>query len=205
MNMKKNLLVAAVLAAMPCAALAAESGPWTFRFGAHVVQPKSNNGSLAGGALKSDVDDNWRPTLSLEYMLTPNLGVDLLAALPFSHDVKLNGVKAASVKQLPPTLGVNWYFNPGGTVNPFVGVGLNYTRFFSIDEKGPLAGTRVSLDDSFGAAAHIGIDFAISPRWGVTVDARWMDIDTKVKVDGARVGTVAIDPLAFGVSAAYHF
>lgn len=203
--MRKTLLLAAVLAAMPLAAQAAEDGPWTFRFGVHMVKPKSDNGTLAGGALKADVDDNWRPTFSLEYMLNPNLGIDVLAALPFSHDVKLNGAKAAEVKHLPPTVGVNWHFNPGGSVNPFVGVGLNYTRFFSIDETGPLAGTRVTLDDSFGLAAHLGIDFALSPRWAVTVDARWMDIDTKVKVDGASVGTVAIDPLAFGVSAAYRF
>lgn len=203
--MRMHLLFAAILAAVPFAADAAEGGNWTFRVGAHVVNPESGNGTLAGGTLDADVDDNWRPTFSLEYMLTPNLGIDLLAALPYSHDVKLNGVKAASVKQLPPTLGINWHFNPGGSIDPFVGVGLNYTRFFSIDETGPLAGTRVDLDDSFGLAAHIGADFALSPRWAVTVDARWMDIDTKVKVDGARVGTVNIDPIAFGVSAAYRF
>ncbi len=203
--MNKTLLLAAILAAMPFAAHAAEDGPWTFRFGAHMVKPKSGNGTLAAGALKADVDDDWRPTFSLEYMLTPNLGIDVLAALPFSHDVRLNGVKAAEVRQLPPTVGINWHFNPGGPVDPFVGAGVNYTRFFSIDEAGPLDGTRLSLGDSFGLAAHAGIDFALSPRWAVTVDARWMDIDTRVKVDGARVGTVSIDPLAFGVSAAYRF
>ena len=203
--MKHSLLVAAVLATMPLAAHAAEDGPWIFRVGAHVVQPKSNNGTLADGTLKADVENNWRPTFSLEYMLTPNLGIDVLAAFPFAHDVKLNGVKAADVKHLPPTVGVNWHFNPNGTVNPFVGVGLNYTRFFSIDETGPLEGTRLDLDDSFGIAAHVGIDFWLSSSWAVTVDARWMDIDTKVKVNGAKVGTVNIDPIAFGVSAAYRF
>lgn len=202
--MKRTLLVLAVLAATPLAHAAGET-PWTFRFGMHVVSPASSNGTLAGGTLKADVDDNWRPTFSLEYMLTPKLGVDVLAALPFSHEVKLNGVKAAKVKQLPPTISLNWHFNPDGTVNPFVGLGLNYTRFFSIDESGPLDGTRLTLDDSFGLAAHAGIDFALSPRWAVTVDARWMDIDTKAKVNGASVGTVKIDPIAFGVSAAYRF
>lgn len=203
--MKKILLCAAVLMAAPMAAQAAEDGPWTFRFGVHVVDPDSSNGTLADGALKADVGSDIKPTFSLEYMLTPNLGIDVLAALPFRHEVKLNGAKAASVKELPPTVGVNWHFNPAGTVDPFVGIGLNYTRFFSIDETGPLEGTRLTLDDSFGLAAHAGIDFALSPSWAVTVDARWMDIDTRAEVDGARVGTVNIDPLAFGVSAAYRF
>ena len=202
--MKRTLLVLAVLAATPLAHAAGDT-PWTFRFGMHVVNPTSSNGTLAGGTLEADVDENVRPTFSLEYMLTPNLGIDVLAALPFSHEVALNGAKAAKVKHLPPTVSLNWHFNPDGTVNPFVGLGLNYTRFFSIDESGPLEGTRLTLDDSFGLAALAGIDFALSPRWAVTVDARWMDIDTKVKVNGAKVGTVNIDPIAFGVSAAYRF
>ena len=202
--MQRTVLFIALLAAAPLAHAAVEN-PWTFRVGAHVIDPKSSNGTLAGGALEADVDDSWRPTFSIEYLLTANLGIDVLAALPFSHDVDLDGVKAAEVKQLPPTLSLNWHFNRGGAVDPFVGIGVNYTRFFSIDESGPLEGSRLALDDSFGLAAHVGLDFAVSPRWAVTVDARWMDIDTKVKVDGIRVGTVHIDPIAFGVSAAYRF
>ena len=52
--------------------------PWTFRFGVHDVVPKSDNGTLADGALKSDLDDSVRPTASIEYYATPNLGFDLL-------------------------------------------------------------------------------------------------------------------------------
>ncbi len=202
--MKRCLVIALSLLCAP-ALHAAEDGRWQFRVGAHYVDPKSDNGSLAGGALQTDVDGAVSPTFSLEYYLTPNLGIDVLAAWPYEHEVKLNGVKAADVKHLPPTVSLNWHFNPGGTFNPFVGAGVNYTRFFSIDEFGPLEGTRVELDDSFGLAAHVGFDVAINPRWAVTVDARWMDIDTEVKVDGAKVGTVNIDPIAFGVSAAYRF
>jgi outer membrane protein len=202
--MHRTLLFLAIVASSPIAHAAVDH-PWTLRVGGHVVDPKSSSGTLASGTLKADVDSDWRPTFSLEYMFTPNIGIDVLAALPFSHEVRLNGAKAADVKQLPPTVSLNWHFNPDGTVNPFVGLGLNYTRFFSIDESGPLEGARLTLDDSFGLAAHVGVDFALSSRWAVTVDARWMDIDSKVKVDGAGVGTVNIDPIALGVSAAYRF
>jgi len=202
--MKRSIAIALALLAAPC--LHAEAADrWQFRIGAHLVNPTSDNGTLAGGALSSDLGGDFKPTFSLEYYLTPHLGIDVLAALPFKHELKLNGVKAAEVKHLPPTVSLNWHFIPDGKFNPFVGVGLNYTRFFSIDEYGPLEGSRLTLDDSFGLAARVGVDIAINPRWAITLDARWMDIDTDVKVDGVRVGTVNIDPFAFGVAAAYRF
>ena len=37
------------------------------------------------------------------------------------------------------------------------------------------------------------------------VDVRWADIDTKVKVDGASLGTANIDPLVYGVAYVHNF
>lgn len=204
----KHPLALAVFAALALAApslKAADAGDWQFKFGAHVVDPKSNNGRLAGGTLKADVDSDWKPTFSLEYYFSPNLGLEVLAALPFKHDISLNGSKAGSTKHLPPTVSLQWHFLPDAKVNPFVGLGLNYTRFFSTRETGPLAGSNLDLDDSWGLAAHVGVDFALKDRWSLTLDARWMDIDTDVKVDGNKVGTVNIDPLVYGVAVGYRF
>ncbi|HEY6941185.1 OmpW/AlkL family protein [Dokdonella sp.] len=195
----------AVLLALGATAAHAEQGDWQIKLGAHAVDPKSGNGRLAGGALATDVDSAWSATVTLEYAMTPNLGVEVLAAWPFEHDVKLNGAKAATVKQLPPTVSLQWHFMPDAKVSPFVGLGVNYTRFFSIDETGPLDGKNLDLGDSWGLAAHAGIDVALAPRWSLTVDARWIDIDTDAKVDGAKVGSVAIDPLVYGVAVGYRF
>jgi len=195
----------AILFAVGATAAHAHEGRWQVRFGAHAVDPTSDNGKLAGGTLKADVDSAWSPTVSLEYYVTRNLGIEVLAALPFKHDVHLEGVKAATVKQLPPTVSLQWHFLPDAKVNPFVGLGLNYTRFFSIDETGPLAGTRLGLGDSWGLAAHAGVDVALAPQWTLTVDARWIDIESEAKVDGTRVGDVRIDPLVYGLSAGYRF
>ena len=63
-----------------------------------------------------------------------------------------------------------------------------------------LAGSDLELDDSWGLAAHVGIDFKVSDRSAIRVDARWMDIDTDVKLDGADLGTVNIDPLVYGAA-----
>lgn len=204
--MKTTMLpLALALAAAVPAAHAAQAGDWELKVGVHAVDPKSDNGRLAGGALKADVDSSVRPTISLEYRVTPNLGLEVLGALPFQHEVRLNGAKAASVKQLPPTVSLQWHFLPDGRIDPFVGLGLNYTRFFSIDEKGPLSGTRLDLDDSWGVAAHAGVAFAFAERWSLTADLRWIRIRTDAEVDGAKVGTVDIDPLVYGVAVGYRF
>lgn len=195
----------ALLAASLLGGTSASAENWSFKVGAHQVEPRSNNGALAGGTLRTDVSGDWRPTFQIERFLTPNWGIELLAATPFKHEVRLNGVSAAEVSHLPPTLSLLYHFNPAGRVSPFIGIGLNYTAFFDVHERGPLAATQLTLDKSWGAAAHAGLDFAIDERWLVSVDLRWMDIDTKVRVNGVTAGTVNIDPLAYGVALGYRF
>ena len=194
-----------LLAATMGSAQATEAGDWVIKAGLHKVSPKSNNGTLAGGTLKTDVDDSARPSISFEYFLTPNWGVEVLGALPFKHEVTLNGARSAHVKHLPPTVSVQYHFMPQAQFSPFVGLGLNYTRFFSIRETGPLADTRLKLSDSFGAAFHAGVDIQFAERWMLTADVRWMNIETDAKVNGNKVGTVKIDPWVYGASIGYRF
>jgi outer membrane protein len=194
-------LAAALLLAAPIAAQAADT-PWTLHFGAHVVDPKSDTGQLAG--MSSSISKSTRPTFSVEYRFAPGWTAELLAALPFQHEVRLDGTRAVSVKQLPPTLGVNYHFMEGSTVSPFIGAGVNYTWFFDKKGRNALDGARVQLQNSWGAAGHVGVDIRLDERWLFTVDARYMDIDTKVKVNGARVGTAHVDPWVYGVSFGYR-
>lgn len=186
-------------------ALAQQAGDWTVSVGAHVVAPKSGNGTLAGGALATDVGDDWRPTITAEYFFSPKLGLEVLASLPFEHDIELNGVKAGSTKHLPPTFTLQYHFRNDSIATPFVGAGVNYTRFFDEKTTGPIAGTDLSLKPSWGLAAHAGVDFAIGEGKWLRVDARYMDIDTTAKVDGVRVGTVNIDPMVYGAAFVWAF
>ena len=194
---------AALFTATP--ALAQQAGDWTFGLGAHVVSPKSGNGSLAGGALDVDVGDNWRPTFTGEYFFRDNWGVEVLASLPFQHDIELNGVKAGSTKHLPPTVSLQYHFAGSEKVKPFIGAGVNYTLFFSQGSTGPLAGADLDLDNSWGLALHGGLDFAVGTNKFLRLDARWIDIDTDVKVNGASVGTVNIDPMVYGAAFVWKF
>ncbi len=194
---------AALFTATP--ALAQQAGDWTFGLGAHVVAPKSDNGSLAGGAFDADVGNNWRPTFTGEYFFRDNWGIEVLASLPFQHDIELNGVKAGSTKHLPPTVSLQYHFTGSEKVKPFIGAGVNYTLFFSQDTTGPLAGADLDLENSFGLALHGGLDFAVGTDKFVRLDARWIDIDTDVKVNGGDVGTVNIDPMVYGAAFVWKF
>lgn len=198
------LALALVAAALP--AFAQSKGDYTLGVGVHQVNPKSDNGALAGGTLPLDIGSDVRPTFTGEYFVADNLGIEVLAALPFDHDIDVKGVgKVGSTKHLPPTVSLQYHFNGGGKVSPLVGVGLNYTTFFKERTTGALAGTKLELDDSWGAALHAGVDFKVGERGAIRVDARWMDIDSDVSVNGAAMGTAEIDPLAYGVSYVVSF
>ena len=163
------------------------------------MNPKSDNGTLAGAA--ATIDDGTALSLTLEYFFRDNWGVELLAASPFSHDVKLNGAFAAKAKQLPPTLSVNYHFPTQGKIKPFLGLGLNYTTFF---EEETALGT-LELDDSFGIAVNAGADYQISDRGALRFNVRWMDIDTDATLNGAGIGTAEIDPVVVNVAYVHRF
>lgn len=194
----KLLVVSAVLAftllALPSVART-EGTDWAVKVGGHAVDPKSNNGTLAGGALKTAVGSDVRPIITAECLLSPDWGIEVLAYLPWEHDVELNDAKAATTEQLPPTVSLPYHFNAGGQVWPFVGLGLNYTIFFSEHTIGALAGTKLSLDNTLGAALHGGVDFPLDEHWMITADARWTQIDPQASVNGGKAGRVHIDPL----------
>ncbi|MBU8976810.1 MULTISPECIES: OmpW family outer membrane protein [unclassified Lysobacter] len=207
--MQKPLLacaVALVLGAAVSPAFAQSQGDWTLGVGIHAVDPKSDNGRLADGALKVDVDTDVKPTLTFEYFVRDNLGIEVIAAWPFEHDIAIAGLgNVGSTKQLPPTVSLQYHFNSKGKVSPFLGAGINYTTFFSEDTRGALEGARIKLDDSWGLAAHAGLDFAVGERSAIRVDARWIDIDTDVKLNGAGIGTVNIDPIVYGAAYVMKF
>ena len=206
-----RILAVAALALATSPALAQSAGSWTFGIGAHQVAPKSDNGTLTAtplGDLRMEVGNNARPTITAEYFIRDNLGLEVLAALPFHHDIAVAGVgKVGSTKHLPPTVSLQYHFG-SGKLRPFVGAGLNYTRFFSTRTEGAIPGSKLELSDSGGLAGHVGIDFQVGAKGAIRVDYRKIDIDTKVKLNGANLGTsntVNIDPSVYGVAYVFQF
>lgn len=207
--MQKTFLACALALSLAGAAtpvFAQSKGDWTLGIGVHAVDPKSGNGRLADGTLPVRVDTDVKPTLTFEYFVRDNLGVEVIAAWPFEHDISIAGLgTVGSTKQLPPTVSLQYHFNTKGKVSPFLGAGVNCTTFFGEDTRGALAGSKLKLDDSWGLAAHAGVDFALNERSAIRIDARWIDIDTDVKLDGAGLGTVNIDPIVYGAAYVMKF
>ena len=135
-------------------------------------------------------------------MATDNIGIGVLAAWPFEHDIDAKGSIAAlgtvaETKQLPPTVTLQWHLAPASNVRPYVGAGINYTNFFSEDTKGALAGHSISLDDSWGLALEAGVDIDINSDWFVSGQVWYLDIETDATLSGPTFNTnfdVEIDP-----------
>ncbi len=210
--MSSKMLKTAVAAALAAGLLAGtaqayEAGNWLFRIGAYGVFPESDNlTNVLGTGATLNVEDGYTLGFNLTYMVNPNIGVELLAALPFQHDIKLSGAgTVAQTDQLPPTVSVQYHFMPQSTIRPYVGLGLNYTVFFNEETKGALTGTSLSLDSSWGLAGQLGIDIDVAQNWFVNADLRYIGINTDAKLDGVSIGTVDINPWVVGLTVGTRF
>ncbi|MBI2509129.1 MAG: OmpW family protein, partial [Betaproteobacteria bacterium] len=102
----------------------------------------------------------------------------------------------------PPTLTLQYHFTPEAKWRPYVGVGVNYTRFTDPDLAGGLTVDR----NSWGAALQAGIDIEVTKRFFVNLDVKKVFIDTKVKTAaGAFVTKLDIDPVIVGVGVGWKF
>lgn len=201
----RRLTVAAALVAGIVgggSAVAHEAGDWLVKVGVTHIKPKSDNGNVINDSVGIDVGNSTRPSVSLTYMATENIGLELLGAFPFKHDIDAAGLgNIGSTKHLPPTLSLQWHFLPDSKIQPYVGVGVNYTTFFST--KSSLGD--LDLSDSWGLAAQVGVDIELNKNWFMNADVRYIDINSKVKLDGQRIGKVHIDPIVATVGIGYRF
>lgn len=192
----KSLAAVALGLGLAFSCVHAQDAPhWNLRAGVHPVQPKLHNSDLI------DVGDGAAVTFAATYMLDSHWGIEAFAALPVSHDLTLRDQgHAGRIEQLPPTVSIQYYFyDPNGRIRAYVGAGLNYTVFFNERTSGALTGAELSLASSIGPSAQLGLDFDLARAWFVALDARWFDIDTEARLDGARLGTIEIDPYAVGL------
>lgn len=216
--MKKTTLTLVIgLSLIAAKTYAYQTGDWILRAGLTNVTPQEsssnvfvNNADLGVGV---NVDGNTQLGINVGYFLTPNWSIELLAATPFSHDIGLNTVGAlGKTKHLPPTLTANYYFaDPAAALQPYVGLGVNYTVFF--DEQFTDANTAagfsdLSLDSSWGYSAQVGIDYVVDSNWHVNASVRYIDISTQgtFKLNGASGKVdVDIDPYVYTLSMGYRF
>lgn len=188
------LAVASMLA--PVASQAAD-GPWLVRARAVKLDP-ANRGDIDGLAINS----KWLPEVDVTYFFTPNIAAELILTYPQRQDVSLNGADIGSLKHLPPVLSLQYHFTPESKYRPYVGVGLNYTRFSSVNI---LDGAGKLDKSSFGLAYGAGMDIQLSGPWYLNVDIKKVHIKTDVSSSGTKLGTFKVDPVLWGIGVGYRF
>ncbi|MGD8616927.1 MAG: OmpW family outer membrane protein [Gammaproteobacteria bacterium] len=215
---KTALAVATAAVFTSASALAYEKGDMMLRLGAAGVYPTGESDSLdavPGG--KVEADSAWSLGITFTYMLTDQLGLGVLGAWPFEHDIEGQGTisdlgDVGETKHLPPTVTLQWHFPTGSSFHPYVGAGFNYTYFFDEDTKGDLGdtGADLDIDDSWGFAGEVGLDYELQNEWLLSGQIWYIGIEPEAKITGGTLGLdekidVEIDPWVFLLSAGKKF
>ncbi len=228
--MKVTLLTLSLAAAFTPVLAHAEAGDWVVRARAVNVSPNedselgktvnSNVANVMSPGAELAVSDKVIPELDISYYITKNIAAELILALGTRHNVSIQGEAGGvvpnqdlgSVNLLPPTLTLQWHFNPDQTTDPYVGAGINYTNFLDRNLKvtsGALAGTKIRVDsDSWGYALQAGVDINLKDGWLINLDAKYVNIETDVKLNVAgwtKIDSLDINPWVLGIGIGKKF
>lgn len=139
---------------------------------------------------------------------TVGKGPATLGSVPF------NGQTIVTARWLAPSLLLNYnFFEDSAPLRPFIGAGINYTKFYSRQSTAAgnaIAGgpTSISLTSSVGPAVTLGLVYKITRRFAVhaSVNAAEVDSDLTANTAGViRKTHVNFGPRALVVSAGYSF
>lgn len=198
--MKTKLLLPLLIAATLSAPAMADEGLFMVRVRALNMNVENGNSPSVPGA-KVEINNKTFPEIDFVYNLTRNISTELVLTYPQKHDVSLQGVKIGSVKHLPPILLLQYQFLPGESFNPYVGAGVNYTRFMSAN----LPAGITTNKSSTGFALQAGIDIAIAKNIYLNLDYKHVKIQTDVLVAGTKLTTLKIDPNLVSVGIGWRF
>ena len=224
-----RLLPAAVLLACAGAHADDAAAPNELRLGAYFVHYKTTAHDLSGPYTPAGInirvgnvtttyityvrhlDDNW--ALELAGGIPPTAktygkGPATVGSVPF------NNQEVATAKWFSPSLLLDYRFlTPASPVRPFVGLGVNYTRFYKLDSTpagdaangGP---TRVRLSTSFGPAATVGGSWQDTREINVIASFSAARVNSNYRSDTAgviRTTSIRFNPRAFILAAGYSF
>ena len=202
--MKKNLLAVAVLCALTSGAAFAQQAesPWLVRVRA--VHLDSANKDSTGLGLS--VNNKTIPEVDITYFFNKNVAAELILTVPQKHDLRSNGTNIGSLKHLPPSLLLQYHFDAPG-FKPYVGAGINYTRFSSVRfDPAVAAALNPSIDkNSWGGALQVGVDIPLNKNLSLNFDVKKVYIKTDVFAGGAKAGTFKVDPVLVGVGLGWRF
>ena len=197
------------------AALAQSAEPLnTVKLGAIDYQTHARTTGITGIGVPPGADASLGNATTLlftyERALAPRLGVEFVLGLP--PKITARGAvtvpflgEVLSARNVAPTVLLNYHFGePGAALRPYVGAGINYTRF--TDAKTPY-GWKVSLSDSWGLAVQAGVDYALGSQWGLFASVGAAQVKSDLVAVGAAVLRTTIDfrPVTIAAGVAYRF
>lgn len=183
------------------AVMAYSAGDVFVRGGIAMTEVTSDNGSLdVAGDL--DVSDERGFTYGIGVLVHDKVGIELSGQEKVEHDLSGDIGALGNVNRLPFNLMVNYYPLGGvdSRVQPYVGAGLNYTRFTGETFSG------LDVDNSYGAVGQLGIDLAVTHNFMLNGFVNYADVDPDVSLDGAGdLGSAKIDPMTIGGGVTFRF
>ncbi|WP_133543301.1 OmpW/AlkL family protein [Mesocricetibacter intestinalis] len=223
--MKKLALAVGISAALLSGAVSAhQAGDVIVRAGGALVIANSQSKTTTDTKVNLEVNNNAQLGLTGTYMFTDNLGVELLAATPFSHKIsatipalkdhpQLGGFydlgNVVKLKQLPPSLYVQYYFlDKDAGSRPYIGAGLNYTRFFDAESTNPAITNLKVKKHSFGPVVNAGIDIKLTDNLYFNTAMWYTHIRTKAQFSALNADhevKIKLDPIVFFTGLAYRF
>lgn len=214
--MKKTAHTAciAAAAALACTAAAAQEPQNTLKVGVTRYDTHARTSGISGIGVPAGADANVGDATTIilvaERMLTPNVGLELVVGVPPKIKARGAGTVAflgqvLAARNVTPTLLLNWHFgSPGDALRPYVGLGVNYTRF--VDIESPLA-SQVAMSDSVGPAVQAGVNYALSRQWGLFASVAAVKVKSDLVAAGSTVLTTTIDfrPTVYSAGVFYRF
>jgi outer membrane protein W len=186
-------------------------------------------GSVVPGA-STNVSWSVIPEVDVTYFLTKNIAIEAICCISRHHVQGVGTLFGSSLARtwvFPPSLIFQYHFTNFGAFQPYVGVGVNFTAYFS--EAGnnlwflatPNAGvvpatfTSLSITPSWGVVGQVGFDYMFNETWGVNVDLKriLMEPNAHGQIFSPVAGglyvpvnaKVTIDPWIASVGVTYRF
>jgi outer membrane protein len=181
----------------------AQDAPWMVRVRA--VDLQSANKDSTG--LNLSINDKIIPEIDFSYFFMPQFAVELVLTYPQKQTIRSGGTEIGSLKHLPPTLTAQYHFTSFGAFTPYVGAGLNYTRFSNVEfDPSVQSALQPTLSkNSFGLAVQAGFDYEVARNVYLNVDVKKVQIRTDVSSAGTKVGTFKVDPRLVGIGIGRRF
>jgi len=144
------------------------------------------------------------PEVDFTYFLTENIALEAVVATA-EHTVSAGGSDLGDTWILPPTLVLQYHFQPDKKFSPYIGAGINYSIFYGEDSADGVSD--LDIDNGFGLAVQAGADYWINDNWGLNVDVKYIDLNVDASVSNGTVqaSDVDIDPIIVGVGVSYRF